>query len=206
MLPAKLLAVAAIGLSAAACSYSSTTTASAPPPVSAVPAGTVIVPTGSQQACMDYGFAPGTASYDRCVRLEADARARGRASMTYSQASLAADARMACSSYGLSRGSMTYDGCVSREIDARRYRQEATVTTYSPAPAPAATTTYYSPNPGTTVYTTTAPVQTTTVVPAATTPPAGVQAYRDEYGFRYDGQGNRIDARGNIISPQSTRP
>ena len=42
--------------------------------------------------------------------------------------------------------------------------------------------------------------------PAATTPPAGVQAFRDEYGFRYDGQGNRIDGRGNIISPQSTRP
>jgi len=42
--------------------------------------------------------------------------------------------------------------------------------------------------------------------PAATTPPAGVQAFRDEFGFRYDGQGNRIDAQGNIISPQSTRP
>lgn len=50
------------------------------------------------------------------------------------------------------------------------------------------------------------PVPTTTVVPAATTPPAGVQAFRGEYGFRYDGQGNRIDARGNIISPQSTQP
>jgi len=24
---------------------------------------------------------------------------------------------------------------------------------------------------------------------------------RDEYGFRYDNQGNRLDARGNIISP-----
>ena len=45
-----------------------------------------------------------------------------------------------------------------------------------------------------------------TYAPAATTPPAGVQAFRDEYGFRYDGQGNRIDAQGNIISPQSTRP
>jgi len=170
-----------------------------------VPAGTVVVNNSSQQACVDYGFTPGTASFDRCVRLEADARARGRASMAYSQANLGTDAQMACSSYGLSRGSMNYDRCVTREIDARRYRQEATVTTYSPA-APAATTTYYSPSPGTTVYTTTAPVSTTTVVPAATTPPAGVQAFRDEYGFRYDGQGNRVDARGNIISPQSTQP
>jgi hypothetical protein len=34
----------------------------------------------------------------------------------------------------------------------------------------------------------------------------GVQAFRDEYGFRYDGQGNRLDRYGNIIGPQSTRP
>jgi hypothetical protein len=26
---------------------------------------------------------------------------------------------------------------------------------------------------------------------------------RDEYGFRYDNQGNRLDARGNIISPHT---
>lgn len=26
---------------------------------------------------------------------------------------------------------------------------------------------------------------------------------KDEYGFRYDAQGNRLDARGNIISPQT---
>ena len=81
MTPTKLLAVAAVGLSAAACSYSNTTTATAPPPAAVVaPAGTVVVSNSSQQACLDYGFTPGTASYDRCVRLEADARARGRAS------------------------------------------------------------------------------------------------------------------------------
>ena len=52
---------------------------------------------------------------------------------------------MACSSYGLSRGSMSYDSCVGREIDARRYRQEATVTTYSTAPAPVAARTAATP-------------------------------------------------------------
>ena len=26
---------------------------------------------------------------------------------------------------------------------------------------------------------------------------------KDEFGFRYDDQGNRLDARGNIISPQT---
>ena len=104
MTPTKLLAVAAIGLSAAACSYSNTTTA--PPPTAvAVPAGTVVVASTSQQACMDYGFTPGTASYDRCVRLEADARARGRVSMAYSQLTWPPMPHC-CSSYCLSRGSM----------------------------------------------------------------------------------------------------
>lgn len=202
MTPTKFLAVAAVGLSAAACSYSNTTTASAPPPAVVTPVGTAVVVNTSQQACIDYGFTPGTASYDRCVLRDSEARARGRMPYAYTQSALTADSQMACSSYGLTAGTMYYDRCVSREIDARRYRQEATVTTY---PAPVAATTTYYPAPGTTVYTAPA-ASTTTFVPAATTPPAGVQAYRDEYGFRYDGQGNRIDARGNIISPQSTRP
>lgn len=34
----------------------------------------------------------------------------------------------------------------------------------------------------------------------------GVESSRDEYGFRYDAQGNRIDRYGRIISPQSTTP
>jgi hypothetical protein len=28
-------------------------------------------------------------------------------------------------------------------------------------------------------------------------------AFKDEYGFRYDSEGNRLDARGNVISPQT---
>ena len=28
-------------------------------------------------------------------------------------------------------------------------------------------------------------------------------AFKDEYGFRYDSEGNRLDARGHIISPQT---
>jgi hypothetical protein len=55
------------------------------------------------------------------------------------------------------------------------------------------------------------PVQPTTVyVPAPSPPPAvqpdTVSPSRDEYGFRYDAKGNRIDRYGNIISPQSTTP
>jgi len=113
--------------------------------------------TGAEQACLDYGFKPGTDSYNRCVVREAQSRAAGRMPAAY-----------------------------------------PATTVYTPAPV----TTVYTPAPAATVYTQ-GPV---TYVPAAPTPPAGVQAFRDEYGFRYDGQGNRIDAQGNIISPQSTRP
>ena len=40
--------------------------------------------------------------------------------------------------------------------------------------------------------------------PYAVTPSAPRTAtFKDEFGFRYDAQGNRLDARGNIISPQT---
>lgn len=32
------------------------------------------------------------------------------------------------------------------------------------------------------------------------------EAFRDEFGFRYDAKGNRIDAHGHLISPHSTTP
>jgi hypothetical protein len=193
MTPTKLFVMAAVGLSATACSYSNTTTAAAPAPVA--------YRSGAEQACLDYGFNPGTDSYNRCVVREAQSRAVGRMPADYAAARLNADARDACYSYGLVPGSAPYDRCVGREIEARRYRDQAAVVTTVPA-YPAATTTVYTPAPTTAVYTQ-GPV---TYMPAATTPPAGVQAFRDEYGFRYDGQGNRIDGNGNIISPQSTRP
>ena len=63
-------------------------------------------------------------------------------------------------------------------------------------PAPVSTVVYAPAEPAPPAY----------VPPTPSQPPAGVQAFRDEFGFRYDGQGNRIDARGNIISPQSTTP
>jgi hypothetical protein len=191
MTPAKLLVVAAIGLSASACSYTATT-AQAPVPV---------YRAGSEQACLDYGFRPGTDSYNRCVVRESDARVAGRVPRDYTTARLTADAQNACNSYGLAAGTAIYDRCMGREMEARRNRDEAYVT---PAPTtyPARTYTTTPDYPTTTVYTP-APV---TYAPAATTPPAGVQAFHDEFGFRYDGQGNRIDRNGNIISPQSTRP
>jgi len=183
MTPTKLFIVAALGLSAGACATYETQAVVAPGPM-----------TASEQACVDYGFTPGTGAYDRCVNREHAARVAGRVSYGYAMSQLTADARAACYSYGLEVGTVSYDRCVGREIDARRYRDQA----------------YVEPTPGygsyTTVATTYNTAPTYTESPPATRPPAGVQAFRDEYGFRYDGQGNRIDAQGNIISPHSTQP
>ena len=196
----KIMALAGLGLSAAACSSTTYETRTASMPYAA---------SGSEQACMDYGFRPGTDSYSRCVSREASARAQGRAPVSYTVANLDADARNACYSYGLTPGSAMYDRCVGRETDARQYRDQAYGTTTVPAPAPYATTTYYTTAPTAPTYygpSTTVSTTTYSTPPAAyqPTPPAGVEAFRDEYGFRYDGQGNRIDRNGNIISPQST--
>jgi len=200
MTATKILAATALVLSAAACSSTTyeTRTASAPYRVSS-----------SEQACADYGFRVGTDNYTRGVSRETAARAQGRVPVGYTVASLDADARNACYSYGLTPGTSMYDRCVGREIDARRYRDQA-YGTPAPAPAPGySTTTYYTTapaaptyyGPATTVSTTT---YSTPPVAPQPTPTAGVETFRDEYGFRYDGQGNRLDRNGNIISPQST--
>jgi hypothetical protein len=184
MLRTKLFAIVAVGLSATACTYNSTTTA-------AIPAGPgpVVVNSPSAQACVEYGFVPGTIAYNRCVEREHAARVSGRAARGYAEAQLSNDARDACLSYGLDPATGYYARCVGREMDARRFRGDQA----------------YVSAPGTTVVYTPAP-QPEYVPPAPPPPPVGVQAFRDEYGFRYDGQGNRVDARGNIISPQSTQP
>jgi hypothetical protein len=184
----KLLYVMAIGLSAAACTstYSTTTTQAAAGPGP-------IVRTASEQACIDYGFSAGTVGFDRCVTREREARLRGRVIATYSDAQLAADSREACYSYGIQPGTPGFDRCVGREIDARHYRASVAVDT--PAPGYTSVTTYSERNP--------APYYTQ---PAQPEPAAGVPAFKDEYNFRYDGQGNRLDRNGNIISPQSTQP
>ncbi len=80
MSSSRMLFVMAIGLSAAACSTTTYTTTQA-----AAPAGPIVV-TGSEQACMDYGFTAGTVAYDRCVSREHEARLRGRVVLGYSEA------------------------------------------------------------------------------------------------------------------------
>lgn len=39
--------------------------------------------------------------------------------------------------------------------------------------------------------------------PPVAAPPEGVFAFKDEFGFRYDALGNRLDAQGRIISART---
>jgi hypothetical protein len=109
-----IIAVAAVAL-LSACTVNNTTTHVAPPPDTAM--------TGSEQACVDYGFTPGTAAYQNCVAREHEARLHGRVARDYAVARLTVDAQDACSSYGLVTGTQAYNRCVAREVDERRYRE-----------------------------------------------------------------------------------
>jgi hypothetical protein len=42
-------------------------------------------------------------------------------------------------------------------------------------------------------------------LPPVETPPAGVVAFKDEYGNMYDGQGNRVDTQGRILAPPASK-
>ena len=195
MTPTKLFVVAAVGLSAAACSLFEhhhggrarfrSLTAAAP----SRPAWTT-------------ASTPAPIAYNRCVVREARGPRRRPRGARLRQGPLNADARDACYSYGLRVGTAPYDRCVGREIEARRYRDQAVVTTVPAYPATVSTRrpddrlhAQSIPGPGH-LY---APCRDRRRRPA-------FRPFSDEYGFRYDGQGNRIDAQGNIISPQSTRP
>jgi hypothetical protein len=190
MTPSRLFITLAVGLGAAACQVPA-------------PQQTVLAPatlTGSQQACLDYGFAAGTADFERCVQRERDARAGGRVARGYADSQLTVDARDACTSYGLQPGTAGYDRCVGRELENRRYRDDGTAV-YAPASSPP-TVVYTTPAYATTAY----PAPAYAPAPYVETRTTGVPAFKDEFGFRYDAEGNRLDRNGNIISPQSTQP
>jgi len=173
----------------------------------------------SEQACVDYGFSPGTAGYTSCVSRERAARVGGRVSADYAEVNLTRDAQDACYSYGLQPRTDRFDRCVGREIDARRYRSEASVQTYPPyhtdqygyridAQGYRVDANGYRLSPQASYAAPTYPVAPS-YTPAYVEPrpaPAGEVAFRDEFGFRYDSQGNRIDRNGNIISPQTRTP
>ncbi len=179
MFKATLLAATSLGLLAAACAGPYDRQAAAPSSSRAQ--------TLSERNCYDYGFTPGSAAYDRCVQREARAREAGRVNRDYAEARLLEDARNACYDYGLERNTQRFDNCVTREVDFRRYRNQSEM--------PAAPATYSN-----VYYPTRTPTPDVGYRPVTT----GTDGFRDEFGFRYDADGNRIDRNGRIISPQST--
>jgi hypothetical protein len=100
----------------------------------------------------------------------------------------ATPAERICLDYGFDRGTQRFDNCVTREVEAHRYREQNN----TPGPQPYAAN--YAP----------ASVPAPYVEPRAAT--TGTEVSRDEFGFRYDAEGNRLDRNGRIISPQSTTP
>lgn len=181
MLTQRLLAALSLGMLTAACvgPYDS----QAP-----LPQNTSRAPTQSERTCLDYGFMSGSSAFNRCVQREASARQAGRVNRDYAEARLLEDSRNACADYGLIRNTQRYDNCVAREVDARRYRDQSDM--YAPQRTPAPD--YY------------VPARTPTPYAGTTAATTGTPTYRDEFGFRYDAQGNRLDRNGNIVSPQST--
>ncbi|OFW99339.1 MAG: hypothetical protein A3D94_02075 [Alphaproteobacteria bacterium RIFCSPHIGHO2_12_FULL_66_14] len=199
----RLLATVSVGLLSAACqgSYENRNVSAA--------TGTGIY-ASSNQACVDYGFVPNTAAYSRCVTSEQQARLNYRATPGYAPSLIVSDSRNACYSYGLTAGTASYDRCVARETEARTYRDSAAVPAYrvdaqgyridaqgyridangyrlAGQPAP----TYYPPPP--------------TYQPAYYPAAQNQAVTRDEFGNRYDAQGNRINASGQIIPMRESR-
>ena len=123
----------------------------------------------------------------------------------------------ACMDYGFTPGTTAYNRCVSRQAEVRAlgraprgYAEDVLLadarqacSSYGLAPASAAYDLCLQREMDARRYRHEAVVTTTYVPSAPPPPPAGIEAFRDEYGYRYDGQGNRLDARGNIISPHS---
>jgi hypothetical protein len=179
MFKATLLAATSLGLLAAACAGPYDRQAPVP--------SNTRTQSLSERNCFDYGFTPGSAAFDRCVQREARARNAGRVNRDYAEARLLEDARNACFDYGLERNTPRFDNCVTREVEFRRYRSQ------SEMPAPSAS--YIA-------------VHSATRTP---TPDIGYRAaatstdgFRDEFGNRYDGNGNGLDRDGRIVNPQSS--
>ena len=193
----KILATISLGLLAAACSSTEHRTV-AP----AYGSSGSSLYQSSTQACLDYGFVAGTAAYSRCVTTEQAARVNYRPSPGYAPALIASDSQNACYSYGLTPNTAPYNRCVARESEARTYRDSATAPVYRTDAQgyrvdsegyrvdangyriTAQAAPYYPPAP---VY-----------QPQPTYQP-GVAVSRDEFGNRYDSQGNRLNAAGQII-------
>jgi hypothetical protein len=217
MIAKPLVAIAFGSLLAAACSSTTTTTAYQVP----VSPGL----DSARAACTSYGLPVNSVGYNNCVVRESELR-RGQVA-NYAEAADATDANNACLSYGLNPAMIAYDRCVTREVDERRpvtYVGESYAVHYSQAgyhydaggnrvdaqgyPVDQYGHRYvgannYHPGPGDYGQAPAAGAYNYAASPQYSNGPRPAVT-TDEFGFRYDAQGNRIGRNGNIISPQST--
>ncbi|MBX9946203.1 MAG: hypothetical protein K2Y40_19165 [Reyranella sp.] len=150
-----------------------------------------LITTDARNACYSYGLTAGTAPYDRCVAREVDAR-------TYREASAQPTYRTDSQGYRIDAQGYRVDAQGYRlqtsaapayrtdqagyRIDAEGYRVDANGYRLAGQPAP-----YYQP------------------APADYPAPQSQTVTRDEFGNRYDSQGNRINASGQIIPMRESR-
>jgi len=217
MIARPLIAIAFGGLLATGCSSTTTTTAYQVPVSPSV--------DSAAAACAGYGLPVNSTGYNNCVARESELRRVS--AIDYAEARVVNDANSACVSYGLNPATAYYDRCVAREVDARRpttYVGESYTVQYSQAgyrydtagnridaqgyPVDPYGHRYvgannYRPGPGDYGSPPAAGAYAATSSPPYSAGPR-TAAMTDEFGFRYDAQGNRIDSNGNIISPQST--
>jgi hypothetical protein len=73
----------------------------------------------AEQACLDHGVVPYTASFESCVSRAANAFDRGQPDVAYRPPRSTRDARAACLSYGLAPETLGYRECVATQVDPR---------------------------------------------------------------------------------------
>lgn len=154
----------------------------------------------ARNACSSYGLSVGTPGYDRCVTREIDARsyrdaaALPAASYRIDQYGNRVDAqgyrvdangyRANASSYPVNASGYRVDAN-GYQVDANGYRVDAQGYSLDANGYRIATQTY--------------PTQSSLGHPYSTSAAAGQAVSRDEFGNRYDAQGNRVDSSGRII-------
>lgn len=164
-----------------------------------------MISNDARNACYSYGLTVGSAPYDRCVSREIDAR-------TYRDTAAVPAYRVDAQGYRVDGQGYRIDANGYRlqtsaapvpayrtdqygyRIDAEGYRVDGNGYRLAGQPAP-----YYQPAPA---------YQPAPGYQPAYYPPAEVQAQvvtRDEFGNRYDSQGNRINASGQVIPMRESR-
>ena len=157
-----------------------------------------MISNDARNACYSYGLTVGSAPYDRCVSREIDARTYRDTAAVPAYRVDAQGYRVDANGYRLQTSAAPVPAyrtdAAGYRIDAEGYRVDGNgyrlagqPAPYQPAPA------YYQPAPG---------------YQPAYYPSAEVQAQavtRDEFGNRYDSQGNRINASGQVIPMRESR-